>query len=297
MRYWLLRYPYDAPLPDVQATIERLIPTAGGDRIALLEGTIGALDWSATRFFLYRGAQIDDISSGSAYRAGGQEHATINALWMSLLAKDRVAVRGLCRLPDGRHSVREISEHAWYRLYHSLEFPLGNLLRLLMQHFYGSYQAAFGNMPRNANLGRMRQWEEAARYLFNDIQERFIEPAYWARESQRQWSRMEAFLRNASPLESQIFRAETPSPAPEALDTPQPLSALDDIHETPETPRDFTIPFSHLVDIANAWEPELHTDGRIQSRDLKRLQDRFRYGFNMSATELPPFPGGLNDEI
>lgn len=302
MRYWLLRRPFDTPQPFAPLTIEEL-PRVVLNRIdreqhiVLLEGPIAGVDWVAKSFFVYRDRQIADLSADRRRYVHEQEQSTINALWMSLLARDRAAIREVVAGQRSEYNLAEISQHCWKRLFRNQEFPLGNALRLLMQHFYESYKDAFGDMPRNANSGRITQWVAAADFLFSDIQERFIEPAYWGRAAQNQWSRLSAVLQDGPPWEAQVFRTPESSPATDERNAQLPIATATQPDADSGAHVDFHIPFGDLVDIADAWDPELSADGKVRSRALESLKSDTRFFLEVDTNELPPFPGGLNDEI
>jgi hypothetical protein len=302
MRYWLLRRPFDKSQPFTPPTVEELrglpLDGVGGDEhIALLEGPIDGVDWIAESFFILRDREITDLSAQRRLSDQAQEQSTINALWMSMLARDRAAIRALVSSDRSQHGLAEISRHCWERLFRNQEFPLGNALRLLMQHFYESYKDAFGDMPRNANSGRITQWVAAADFLFIDIQQRFIEPAYWGRAVQNQWFELRTVLQDAPPLEQQIFRASKAFPAADGPNTQTPNAKATRPYADSDGHADFHIPFGDLTKIADAWDPELLVDGKVRSRALDSLKSDTRFFLECDTNELPPFPGGLNDEI
>lgn len=302
MRYWLLRRPFDTPQPSALLSIEELRSAAFNriDRdqhIALLKSPIDSVDWVANAFFVYRDGKITDLSAVRGRYVHDQEQSTINALWMSLLARDRAAIREVVGGQQSEYGLVEISQHCWKRLFINQEFPLGNALRLLVQHFYGSYKDAFGEIHRNANSGRATQWVAAADFLFSDIQQRFIEPAYWGRAAKKQWSKLGAVLQDAAPWEAQVFRAPERSPAAAGRNAQLPIATATQPDADSGAHVDFHIPFGDLVEIADAWDPELSADGKVRSRALEFLKSNTRFFLNVDTNELPPFPGGLNDEV
>lgn len=226
-----------------------------------------------------------DVLANPIPEPRANEASNLAALWMSLSGVDRRRVKQCLSYLDP--PLVNLSPTGAEVLRTGREFPMGNLLRLMLQTF-GAVASGFLAEVRFADNERgIDRWGRAASSFYMSVQSRIMAPAYWAEPTIEVWHDLAQRLADVEDgvppnLGSHVFLGQRTR---ENAGPPRLVAS---------------IPFEDGVKVADLWGVTRLESGEVGSALLEKL---FRQALIDQETadeygpRFPAYPGALTDEL